>query len=34
LDQWAYAELTTSTVPTGEAFAYWRELRHEVAVAG
>jgi AraC-like DNA-binding protein len=26
LDRRAYAELTTSTVPTGEAFAYWREM--------
>jgi hypothetical protein len=26
LDRRAYAELTTSTVPTPEAFAYWREM--------
>jgi AraC-binding-like domain len=26
LDRRAYVELTTSTVPTGEAFAYWREM--------
>ncbi len=26
LDRRAYAELTTSTVPAGEAFAYWREM--------
>lgn len=26
MDRRAYAELTTSTVPTGEAFAYWREM--------
>jgi hypothetical protein len=26
VDRRAYAELTTSTVPTGEAFAYWREM--------
>jgi AraC-like DNA-binding protein len=26
LDRRAYAELNTSTVPTGEAFAYWREM--------
>jgi AraC-like DNA-binding protein len=26
LDRRAYAELTTSAVPAGEAFAYWREM--------